>query len=97
VAPVKGRHTKPRTIAVPNPGGEHQLGQPSLDVAFERPLYILRVGGETLEAWSLSELAELIDCAISAEDRIDAVYLFYSRDWPLGNSQVRSVADVLEP
>jgi hypothetical protein len=33
-------------------------------------IYTLRAGGETLTAWSLAELAELVDCALDAGDPV---------------------------
>lgn len=41
----------------------------------ERSTYILRAGGETLEAWSPYELVEVIECALAAGDRLDGVYV----------------------
>ena len=55
--------------------------------------YRLRAGGHTLTAHDLAELAELIECAIDAGDRIESVRTADGR--PLTDEEFRQLLEQL--
>jgi hypothetical protein len=57
--------------------------------------YRLLAGGHTLTAWSLQELAELVDCALQAGDPVERLRALDRRPRPLTRFELERLVTLL--